>query len=200
MDQVREEIRSVTDRYSHDTTLSLQERLKQVPIEAWESEFPIIDASLKDSIRLQLIGTAYRKNTSGFDITLDKDKTEVIPNGAYATLSAGVTFYDPDIFTSPWEWDPNRYAPDRAEDKKKLYAWWGWGHARHPCVGMRFAKLEVTLIVAFFLAYFVDINLVDERGMPTTKLPHIDRNRHSPHVPSERVYLKYRARPDGDDK
>ena len=194
MDQVREEIRFVAGRYSNDTTLPLQERLTQVPIEAWENEFPIIDASLKDNIRLQTVGTAYRKNTSGSDIPLDKDKSEVIPNGAYATISAGTTFYDADVFFNPDEWDPSRYAPNRSEDKKRLYAWWGWGHARHPCAGMRFAKLEITLIVAFFLAYFDDIALVDEKGIPTTKLPPVDRNGHAAHVPSERVYLKYRPR------
>ena len=194
LERVRDEIESVADRYSQNKDSPLKERLMQVPVEAWEGEFPIIDMSLKDSIRLQMSGAAFRKNISGADIPLNKSGTEVIPKDAYVTLSAGDSHYNPEMFKDPDEWDPSRYMPDRAEDKQPNYRWFGWGVARHPCLGMRFAKLEINLIVAFFLAYFSDIQLSDKQGNITNKIPPVNRNRHTAHKPDENIYIKYKVR------
>ena len=192
MKRVRDEIELVANRYAGDLDIPLKERLMNVPCDAWESEFPIVDACLKDSIRLQQAGTAFRKNISGMDISLDKAGTEVIPKHFFVTYAGGDVHYSPEIYENPEEWDPGRYLDDRAEDKKSTHAYIGWGVARHPCLGMRFAKLEMNLIVAFFLAYFDDIQLCDDNGNPTSKLPAVDRNRHTAHKPNERVFLKYR--------
>jgi sterol 14-demethylase len=168
----------------------------RVPAEAWEGEFPIIDMCLKDSIRLQMSGAAFRQNVSGKDIPLNKAASEVIPRDSYVTLSAGDSHYNPAIFENPDEWDPSRYMPDRAEDKKSVHGFFGWGVARHPCLGMRFAKLEVNVIVAFFLAYFEDIEVTDKNGKTTTKLPAVNRNKHTASRPDERIYLKYSQKSD----
>jgi hypothetical protein len=40
---------------------------------------------------------------------------------------------NPEIYSDPTSWDPSRYLPDRAEDKKAPHAYLGWGVARHPC-------------------------------------------------------------------
>ena len=41
---------------------------------------------------------------------------------------------------------------------------------RHPCLGMRFAKLEIKAIIALFLMQY-DYKLVDTSGNPVSKLP-----------------------------
>lgn len=192
LDRVRDEVNSVADRYSPDKSLPLKERLMQVPIEAWEGEFPIIDICLKDSIRLQLSGTAFRRNISGHDIPLNKEGTEIIPKDAFVTYAAGDAHYNPDIYENPDEWDPSRYLPERAEDKKRLYGWFGWGVSRHPCLGMRFAKLENNLIVSFFVAYFEQVQLADQQGNLAKKIPAVDRNKHTAHKPNEQIFLKFR--------
>ena len=69
----------------------------------------------------------------------------------------------------------------------------GWGVARHPCLGMRFAKLENNLIVAFFLGYFDDIKLADAAGRETSRIPPTNRNRYTAHKPDEKIFLKYKA-------
>ena len=58
---------------------------------------------------------------------------------------------------------------------------------------MRFAKLENTLIVAFFVAYFDEIKLSDAKGNETTRIPATNRNSNTAVKPTERVYLKYKA-------
>ena len=165
-----------------------------LPIEAWEGEFPNIDMCLKDSIRLNLNGTAFRKNTSGKDILLNKNGTEVIPAGAFATFPVGDIHYNPEIYQNPNEWDPGRYLPERAEDKKKHLAWIGWGVARHPCLGMRFAKLENNIIVAMFMAYFDEFDLTDANGEVMSKPPPEPRNRHTAYRPDQPVRIKYHVR------
>lgn len=124
MKRVRDEVNSVADRHCPDTDLPLKDRLMRVPIEAWEGEFPSIDLCLKDTIRLQMSGTAFRKNISNQDIPLGKSG-EVIPAGAYVTLGVGDMHYSPEIYSNPEEWDPARY--ERGEDKNQTYSWVGWG-------------------------------------------------------------------------
>ena len=193
LERIQDEIQSVAEKYSPDADMPLKERLMQVPADAWEGEFPYLDLCLKDSIRLQLSGTAFRQNVSGRDIPLDKAGREVIPNGSYVTLAAGEVHYNPEIYERPDEWDPSRYMPERAEDKKALYGWFGWGVGRHPCLGMRFAKMEISIIVALFLAYFPEIKLLDSQKRPTTRIPAVDRNKHNSARPDESAYLQLRG-------
>jgi len=141
---------------------------------------------LKDSIRLQLLGAGFRRNISGKDIQLGN---EVIPNGAFVTYHLGDTHQNPEIFPNPEQWDPARYLPERAEDKKMPYGFVGWGAGRHPCLGMRFAKLEMNVIIAHFLAMF-DYNLCDHRGEKVHELPKVDQNAHSASKPNKPVYFK----------
>ena len=46
---------------------------------------------------------------------------------------------------------------------------------RHPCTGMRVAKLEIKILVAFMLAGF-EFNVVDKFGKPLKESPRPDRN------------------------
>jgi sterol 14-demethylase len=167
----------------------------QVPIEAWETEFPMIDTVLKESIRLQLPGTAFRKNISGRPIPLNKEGTEVIPTDAYAAFAVRDIHRNPNIYTDPDKFDPERYSPNRAEDKNKQFAWIGWGVGRHPCLGMRFAKLENNIITAFWMAAFKDMQVVDASGKPSGT-PAVDRNLHAANKPTQKVYINYKLRED----
>lgn len=69
--------------------------------------------------------------------------------------------------------DPSRY--ERLEDKKQNIAFVGWGAGRHPCIGMRFAKLEIKCITAMFLSGF-DYDVVDDKDQVLYKLPEPSRN------------------------
>lgn len=59
---------------------------------------------------------------------------------------------------------------------------------------MRFAKLEMALILAYFLAMF-DFELSDSEGNPSTEHPPpIDRNQIQAQKPSRTQYLRYKLR------
>ncbi|KAF7942921.1 uncharacterized protein EAE97_006375 [Botrytis byssoidea] len=148
--RVRAEIDAVLNKYAPDRSLPLRQRFEAIPIEAWESEFHLLDCCLKDSIRLQLLGTMYRRNIGTEDVKIGN---ELIPSGAFLVcvyvifLSPSETNadhrptisqmfnQDPNIYLEPLKWDPSRYFPGRAEDKKRPLCWIGWEAGRHPCLG-----------------------------------------------------------------
>lgn len=187
--KVQAEVRAAGAKYG-DKDASLIDQLSAIPVAGWESEFPMLDLCLRDSIRLQLLGAAFRRNISGHDIPIN-DGEEVIPPGAYVTYHLGDVHLNPAIYRDPEVWDPSRYQADRAEDKKQSHAYVGWGTGRHPCLGMRFAKLEQNVITAFFLAMY-DFELVDGSGKPKEELPKVEFNSQTAVKPKEKVFLKIR--------
>lgn len=51
----------------------------------------------------------------------------------------------PQVFERPLSYEPDRFAPPRDEDKKKPFAYMGFGGGRHACIGQNFAYLQVQL-------------------------------------------------------
>lgn len=60
---------------------------------------------------------------------------------------------------------------------------------------MRFAKLEISMIVGMFVAAF-DFDLVSKDGSKRAA-PATDRNGTSPVRPKDRPFIKYKLRPNG---
>jgi len=79
MARAREEVAAVARKYNPHSKSSLVDQLANIPIEAWETEFTFLDCCLKDSIRLQALGAAFRRNIGDEDIQIGD---EVIPPGA----------------------------------------------------------------------------------------------------------------------
>jgi len=189
--KVWEEVKTVIEKYDSDTSKSFSERLASAPLEAWENELPTIDLCLRDSIRLNAAGCMFRKNETTKPVTVS-DGTN-IPSGAFAAYPMSDIHLNPNIYADPEKWDPSRYLPDRAEDNKTKYGFIGWGAGRHPCLGMRFAKLEQNIILAFFLATF-DFELADKDGNRVEGVPKSDFNTFAATKPKDKIYVKYSAR------
>lgn len=130
--KAREEVRATAAKYATNPNASLRDQLDDIPLEAWEAEFPVIDTCLRESIRLNTLGTGFRRNTTGKPIPTGNGN-EVIPNGAFVTYAIYDVHFDPNIYSEPEKWDPSRYSPERGEDKKGVYPFVGWGASRHPC-------------------------------------------------------------------
>ncbi|GAB7351153.1 hypothetical protein MBLNU459_g1606t1 [Dothideomycetes sp. NU459] len=188
-EKARAEVESVVARYDADTSRPLRERLSSIPLEAWESEFHLLDLCLRESIRLQF-GTAFRRNNTDKPVMIGKEQ---IPPGAYATYTIGDIHLNPEVYSEPFKFDPGRFLPDRAEDKKTVHGFLGWGVSRHPCLGIRFAKLEQNIIIAYFLAYF-DFELCNEKAETGVPPPQPDLNSHTAVKPKTPVYVKYTVR------
>ncbi|KAI0107076.1 cytochrome P450 6A1 [Nemania sp. FL0031] len=195
MARLREEVDGVVARHRTSPAQSRADVLGTLTIEEWEGEFPLIDLALRETIRFCLPGATFRKNMSGRDIPIG-ESGEVIPDGAFAIFLVEDSLFG-DWYTDKMKWNPSRYFEENAEDKKVPHAYMGWGSGRHPCLGMKFAKLEMAFITAYWVGMF-DFEFSDKDGnkiTPTSPLM-MNRNLHSAKKPEKNMYLRYKLRED----
>ena len=74
-----------------------------------------------------------------------------IPAGTSLALNPGVTMLSPELYTNPTTFDPDRFSPERAEDRVHRFAWTPFGGGAHKCIGMHFANMQVKLFIATLL-------------------------------------------------
>ncbi|MCO5182708.1 MAG: cytochrome P450 [Anaerolineae bacterium] len=109
----------------------------------------------------------------------------VVPQGWLVQVAQEIGHNLPELFAEPQEFDPLRFAPDRAEDKQDRFALFGFGGGVHKCTGMNFANNEMTIITALLLREF-DLELVTQ---DTTIVRGLGANHPSPTV------VRYRRKP-----
>ena len=69
-------------------------------------------------------------------------------------ISPLVSHYQRDIWSDPFTFDPERFAPHRAEDRRHRFAWIPFGGGVHKCIGMHFAENQVKLLMHHLLRRF----------------------------------------------
>lgn len=194
------------------TDTSLATRLSQISPNAWEDDTPTMDLIIRETIRLIVAGSALRRNVKD-DLFLDGKKIE---KGAFMAMPLSSVHLNPEIYEKPEEFDPGRFEAGREEDKTTTFGYLGWGVGmslqsylfssfpnqidvlisvvgRHPCLGMRFAKLELKIILALFLTTF-EYSHVDAQGRPArVSASDVDRNDIFQSRPvGEPPFLRYR--------
>jgi sterol 14-demethylase len=87
------------------------------------------------------------------------------PAGGLAMVSPAVSHRLPDIFHDPSTYDPDRFGPEREEDRKHSYTLIGFGGGRHRCIGLTFAQQQVKVIWSVLLQTF-DLELVRSDHQP----------------------------------
>lgn len=114
----------------------------------------------------------------------------LIPAGWLVQVAQEIGHKLPDLFAQPEQFDPLRYAPDRAEDKQHRFGLFGFGGGMHKCTGMNFANNEMTIITALMLRQF-ELELVTQ---DTKILRGLGANRPTPTV------IRYRRRETTDSQ
>ena len=90
------------------------------------------------------------------DLKIPKDSPILIP--VYSVQR------DPAVFPDPEKFDPERFAPS-AKQSRNPYSFLPFGHGPHSCIGMRFAKMQIRLVLARMLRkYRLEVT-------PDTKIP-----------------------------
>ncbi|WP_139558596.1 cytochrome P450 [Methylotetracoccus oryzae] len=109
-------------------------------------QVPRLENVIKEVLRLHppLI-ILMRKVMKDFQV-----KDYLIPAGKFVCAAPSVTHRIAELFPNPEVFDPDRYLPDRAEDKD-LFAWQAFGGGRHKCSGNAFALFQIKAIFCVLL-------------------------------------------------
>jgi len=70
-----------------------------------------------------------------------------IPANSIVVASSLFTHYMPEYWTSPHQFDPMRFSPERAEDKKDFFQYVPFGGGAHKCLGLHFAQVQVKIFL-----------------------------------------------------
>lgn len=74
-----------------------------------------------------------------------------IPANTACVISSLFTHYMEDYWSSPRRFDPERFAPERAEDKKHFFQYIPFGGGAHKCLGLHFAQVQGKIFLYHFL-------------------------------------------------
>nr|WP_280507836.1 cytochrome P450 [Nocardia flavorosea] len=109
--------------------------------------YSVLDRIMKESLRLNppvpgLVRQAIE------DTEIDG---YFIPKGTRVTAMPLANHYNPDLWTAPETFDPDRFSDERAEDKSHRFAWMPFGGGVHKCIGLYFGQMEVKTIMHHLL-------------------------------------------------
>lgn len=75
----------------------------------------------------------------------------LLPAGTFVMLVIGAPHWDAAYFPRPERFEPERFAPPRDEDKRTPYALATFGGGPRICIGVNFARVEITAMAAEIL-------------------------------------------------
>ncbi|MFQ4143405.1 cytochrome P450 [Chlorogloeopsis sp. ULAP02] len=75
----------------------------------------------------------------------------LIPQGWDVYYQIPETHQDSQIYTHPEQFDPDRFSPERTQDKQKLFSHIPFGGGIRECLGKEFARLEMKLFTALLV-------------------------------------------------
>ncbi|KAF1952292.1 putative cytochrome P450 [Byssothecium circinans] len=150
--------------------LSLVDQLDSLPLEGWERMSASLDLCYQEAIRMWVAFPMGRYNDTPDAIPIP-GTNEVIPSGSFACYNTIDAHYNERLYPEPMKWDPERWREGRKEFEAEVYGFMGWGAGRHPCIGMRWAKLQQNIIMAYALAFY-KWQGCDESGNTNTEFKH----------------------------
>ncbi|KAJ5344767.1 Cytochrome P450 [Penicillium brevicompactum] len=118
-----------------------QTSLSSIPLQSWETQTPMLDLCIRETIRTSQPYAAMRRN-NGPDLTIGG---HTIPSGALVMYPFADTSLNPAYYPDPRRWDPSR------EVKKEFIC---WGAGKHGCKGQRLAMLNMKLVAVSILTRF----------------------------------------------
>jgi sterol 14-demethylase len=88
MYKTRAEIDAIIEKHRRSHTESRSDVLYRLTLREWETEFPLLELAMRETLRFTMSSTLVRKNISGRDIKVG-DTDEVIPSNS-VVVSRGV--------------------------------------------------------------------------------------------------------------
>ncbi len=126
-----------------------QERLREEcrslgkPTVGYDDDLPLMDLVLRETLRMNApVGMLARQALTDTEL-----EGRYIPAGSLMMLGIYPTQRMEPWWNEPDTFDPERFTPERAEDKSHPYAWMPFGGNVHKCIGMHFGSMEVKAIM-----------------------------------------------------
>lgn len=147
-----ERLRAEQDRVLGDRTDLTLEDLRAMTELEW---------TVKEVLRLYPpIILMMRKVTKAFDYA-----GYHFPEETMVMSSPAVGHRIPSVFHHPNRFEPDRFGPEREEDRKQAGSWISFGGGRHRCMGIVFAQLQLRAIWSHLLRNF-DFELLESKYEP----------------------------------
>jgi cytochrome P450 len=125
------------------------------------ARLPYAQMVVKESLRLYPPSWTLMAREAAEEVELGGYR---LPKGTWVFLFLWVTHRDGRFFPDPERFDPERFAPGRAEQIPP-FAWFPFGGGPHVCIGMQLALTQMTLIVATILQH-ARLPLAPGQGVP----------------------------------
>lgn len=93
-----------------------------------------------------------------------------IPRNAGVGISPLFTHYMEEHWDAPTRFDPLRFAPGRAEDKRHPYQFVPFGGGAHKCLGLHFAEVQTKLFLQQFLRRY-EVSVTPAYSMAYSVVP-----------------------------
>jgi sterol 14alpha-demethylase len=110
----------------------------------------LLDHAFKEALRLRPVMGFYAR-TNRTDLEVDGFR---LPRGWMTMLCPGVAHRLPTVFVDPERYDPHRFAPPRAEDRRHPHALIGFSGGFYRCPGQAFGTNEVRVLLGSLLARY----------------------------------------------
>ncbi|MCF8572100.1 cytochrome P450 [Gordonia sp. HY002] len=115
-----------------------------------QDALPSMDLAFKETLRLNApVGMLFRKTIEDTEIL-----GHYVPADTLIAIHPWATMLREEWWPEPTKFDPERFSPERREDKVHRFAWSPFGGGAHKCIGLYFGGMEVKAIMHQLLLAF----------------------------------------------
>jgi len=129
-------------------------------------EMSYLEQVLKEVLRfIPPVGGGFREVIESFEFN-----GYLIPQGWTVQYQIAQTHKDEEIYQEAQLFDPERFSPERAEDKQKNFGYLPFGGGLRECLGKEFARLEMKIFAAMLVRSY-HWELLPEQDLEMITIP-----------------------------
>lgn len=118
-DRVRAEIDAFKEEYSPTSAGRIGTNISDVPLHVWQSNLPVLDLCISETVRLVATGVFVRRNV-GLDMEVDG---RVIRAGEFVLMMMEDANLNPNIYDDPLLFQPDRDLTKAARTPLSMLSW-----------------------------------------------------------------------------
>ncbi len=125
-------------------------------------KLPYLDATIQETLRFYPPGSRLTRIAEE-DYKLSDDL--IIPKGCLINVPTYSVHHSEEFYPEPEKFDPDRFLPEQKAARDQ-YTYLAFGHGPRNCIGMRFALLEMKLVLAATLRKFKFVTVPETEVRP----------------------------------